>query len=260
MATLKTLTLPAGLEVTEIGLQVTDVSKLNFRNITTAWEEINHWRNGLRWACGDLLCLAEDRYGEAMAQLVDDTKYSVETLRHLARVSRCVPYSIRRPGLSFSHHEAVASLRGQTELQETLLDEAEQRQYGRDAFREIVKQFMPTEKLEQESAKSIAQEIREQLGLDEPGEADHESGGPIMDYLQQMENNPAKLEVTRVRLDYSRLLELAQDELIDFTAGNNVIELTSNGKSAMVIISSSLFERLLRVDEPVEVFEGVIEE
>lgn len=65
-----------------------------------------------RFALADALAHSERRWGEAKySQLAAVTGRSEGSLMTMAWIARCVPREIRRPELTFSHHEAVAGLK-----------------------------------------------------------------------------------------------------------------------------------------------------
>jgi hypothetical protein len=63
-----------------------------------------------KWALADLINKGEHRWGHKYAQLIVATGRSYDGLRAIARLGRQIPVDVRRIGLNFSHHEAVARL------------------------------------------------------------------------------------------------------------------------------------------------------
>ena len=57
---------------------------------------------------GDWLLYGESAFGEEMAQAATETGYSEESLRGMLWVASRIPPSVRRPTLSWSHHQVVA--------------------------------------------------------------------------------------------------------------------------------------------------------
>lgn len=93
-----------------------------------AWENIG---KGLRafeknrlWYWGDWLNYGEEHYGERYAQAVEASDYTVGVLYNTTYVAKAFPISRRRE-ISWSHHQAVASL--SVEEQDRWLDETEAR-------------------------------------------------------------------------------------------------------------------------------------
>jgi len=62
----------------------------------------------ISWLAGDWLLWGEDMYPDTYTQMLD--KWSESTLTRWAWVCKKVPPHIRREELSFTHHQAVASL------------------------------------------------------------------------------------------------------------------------------------------------------
>jgi hypothetical protein len=67
-------------------------------------------RDMTSWALGDAIRFGEAVYGERYAQAIEATGRAKSTLMNYVSVARRVPPSRRRARLSWSHHEAVASL------------------------------------------------------------------------------------------------------------------------------------------------------
>jgi len=65
---------------------------------------------------GDLLNYGEAAYGEKYSQAIDATGLSYSTLANVASVAKRVPISRRREDLTFGHHEAVAKLEPQQQV------------------------------------------------------------------------------------------------------------------------------------------------
>ena len=65
---------------------------------------------GVMWWLGDWLNFGERKYGETYAQAAEITGYKVQTLKNAAWVASQYESSTRVDDLSFSHHQAVASL------------------------------------------------------------------------------------------------------------------------------------------------------
>ena len=70
---------------------------------------------------GDALKHGEQHFGEKFAQAATETGYSEESLRGMLWVSSRIPPSVRRPTLSWSHHQVAAG----SEDPKTWLDTAE---------------------------------------------------------------------------------------------------------------------------------------
>lgn len=68
---------------------------------------------------GDWLNYGSHRYGEKYTQAIEETPFSEGTLRNICWVAGRVPTEVRRPELSFRHHQVVAPL--EPEQQKRLL-------------------------------------------------------------------------------------------------------------------------------------------
>lgn len=64
----------------------------------------------IQWWLGDMLNIAERRYGETYAQAVDEHDYTKGYLANMKYVAGKIETSRRRENLSFSHHQVVAAL------------------------------------------------------------------------------------------------------------------------------------------------------
>ena len=89
----------------------------------------------VQWWLGDWLLYGESAFGEEMAQAATETGYSEESLRGMLWVASRIPPSVRRPTLSWSHHQVAAG----TECPEEHLRVAEQMGWNVKAMRENVR-------------------------------------------------------------------------------------------------------------------------
>jgi len=64
----------------------------------------------VRFAIGDAIVMGPELFGESAYQAMEKLQLSEDGMQEYARVSRKIPPSIRRKGLSWSHHRAVAAL------------------------------------------------------------------------------------------------------------------------------------------------------
>jgi N6-adenosine-specific RNA methylase IME4 len=88
-------------------------------------------------ALGDWLNYGEGLLGERYAQAAPATGYHPEFLRKVKWVAARVPYSERKPGLSFGHYRAVASIKDDRARQALLYFAGEQN-VGRNDFERLV--------------------------------------------------------------------------------------------------------------------------
>lgn len=116
----------------------------------------------LRFAIGDWVLFGEQHYGEAHAQAIRVTALSYESINAARWVASRIPEIRRRTNLSWSHHEAVASL--DPTLQDELLDRAEREGLDRNQVRELtreVKGLPPIEEMVYVPAEKVRQIERE---------------------------------------------------------------------------------------------------
>ncbi len=119
------------------------------------------------FAIGDLLVYGERRWGETYAQVSAVTTLAPEYLYNVKYVCEKVPFSRRNENLSFSHHQAVASIKEQG-VQSAWLTIAETYDMTRDELREtIATGKSPTGYMS--SLRSGLQEVPEQVVIDPPG-------------------------------------------------------------------------------------------
>lgn len=69
--------------------------------------QVNH---ASRWWIADLHEYVDLRHGEYVAQVMEATKLSPQTVENIISIGRRVPPSRRRDGVSFSNHAEVAAL------------------------------------------------------------------------------------------------------------------------------------------------------
>jgi hypothetical protein len=91
-----------------------------------------------QWWIGDALLHGENRFGEQFAQAASETGYSEESLRGFLWVASRIPPSVRRPTLSWSHHQVVAGC-GDTEEAKDWLEIAERSTMSVRELREAIR-------------------------------------------------------------------------------------------------------------------------
>lgn len=92
----------------------------------------------IEFALADAINFGRDAYGDLYAQWVQETGLNKRTLQNYARIGLLVEPARRRATMSFSHHEAVASL--PPAEQESLLDAAEGAGMTRYELRDAVRE------------------------------------------------------------------------------------------------------------------------
>ena len=98
-----------------VDVQVTETAwvpqgDMPFEQWVSAGHELQRLFRSIQWLVGDWLLYGEGHYSGRYDQAIDVTGLDVTTLMNVTRVSRCIPPPRRRAQLSWSHHEAVASL------------------------------------------------------------------------------------------------------------------------------------------------------
>lgn len=123
-------------EMTRMGLVV------NGRPRLEDWIEFGdmlyEFRSAYQWTVGDWINYGEDRndWAERYEQAITRYDFDYGYLRNMASVARKFPVTRRVTGLSWSHHQAVASLLPEQRV--LVLGEAAKRKLPRDEVRELV--------------------------------------------------------------------------------------------------------------------------
>src|SRR5262245_56588916 len=76
----------------------------------TAWEFVRRCEGSIMWWIGDLLNVAESRWGETYTRAMEESGYALQTLKNAKSVASNVLSEVRNPELSFAHHMQVAPL------------------------------------------------------------------------------------------------------------------------------------------------------
>ena len=93
--------------------------------------------NDLPWKLGSWLEYGENQYGQECYQFLPSAAHSLESLRNHVWVLRSVPKHVRRPELSWSHHQVVAKF--DTGLQSVWLQRCAEAEWAVKEFRNEVK-------------------------------------------------------------------------------------------------------------------------
>lgn len=115
------------------------VGEPSFKQWEKVGEFIRRSEESVHFWIGDWLLFGEKKYGETFSQAMDATKYNYQTLATDKWVSSRVPLSCRHENLSWDHHRAVAAL--EPEVQKEFLDQAEEKEMGREQLRQAVRQY-----------------------------------------------------------------------------------------------------------------------
>jgi N6-adenosine-specific RNA methylase IME4 len=112
---------------------------MSFSECGAELRAIRQWHHGVLFAIGDLLNYAELKWGETYAQLASDSGYNPQFLMNCKWVAAKFPVHERVPGLSFSHHQVVASL--PTAQARALLAIAGAEEWSKDDLRQTVREL-----------------------------------------------------------------------------------------------------------------------
>ena len=80
----------------------------------------------VRFAIGDAILMGPELFGDEAYQAMENLQLSEAGRQEYARVSSKIPPSLRRKNLSWSHHRAVASIKGYDRRKEILKHAADQ--------------------------------------------------------------------------------------------------------------------------------------
>jgi hypothetical protein len=111
-----------GVELVPSGLRFTP--GLEFDDWTVIGGQLRHHGEWSTFACGDWLNHGDEFFPEKFAQGAEALGRAPDTLMEWMRVARRFPHERRRPGLTWSHHHYLASVRDDAE-QNRWLDIAE---------------------------------------------------------------------------------------------------------------------------------------
>jgi hypothetical protein len=193
---------PEWCKVTGVGLSI--VGKPTFDDVQFEFVKWALVHRVSAFALGDLLVYSERRWGETYAQLSAITTLSPEYLYNVKYVCEKVPFSRRNENLSFSHHQAVASIKDQG-VQSAWLLVAETYDMTRDELRQtIATGESPTDYMS--SLRSSSQEVPKQMVFDPP-ELD------LYEVVTEYIRSRVDLDVVRER-EYYRKMEALVEHLL----------------------------------------------
>lgn len=100
-------------------------------------------REQINFVMGDLAIAAEAEYGHEGYQALEELAVSPDALQQYARVAERIPRTRRVPGLSWSHHRAVASL--EPAVADAYLAEARSRGWAKWQLEEAIRSDRPAD-------------------------------------------------------------------------------------------------------------------
>ncbi len=127
---------PQGVRLTATGLTITDPN-MPFEQAESIGYVLGDMHKSIQFAMGDWLIYIEGMYPERWSQMAEALGVSEEKKREYRRVAASVPRSIRRKGVDWSHHRAVAPLEPTAQRQWLKKVETERMSHAalRDALR-----------------------------------------------------------------------------------------------------------------------------
>lgn len=100
---------PPEWNLTSIGLQLNDPD-LPYTRFTDLCFTLGRLHEAVRFAIGDAILLGEELYGEKAYQAIEEMNLTEDQRQEYVRVAKRVPRSVRREGVTWSNHRAVAAL------------------------------------------------------------------------------------------------------------------------------------------------------
>ena len=135
-----------GWDFSAIGLKLRDPD-LPFEDFEQLCWMLGRFHEAVRFAIGDALNVGPELYGDECYQAFEVMNLSEDARMEYGRVARQVPYSVRRKGLSWSHHRAVASLKITTASGEVVPDRKAQKEWLKRAADENMSHHVLREEL-----------------------------------------------------------------------------------------------------------------
>ncbi len=127
---------PAGTDLVDVEMSETawtPLGDMSWDQWETAGVQLQRMGRAVNFWIGDWVRWGEAHYGDQYVQAIDLTGLDYQTVANVVSVSKRVSPERRRPGLSWSHHEVVASL--PPAEQDRWLEEAEVEGYTRNRLR-----------------------------------------------------------------------------------------------------------------------------
>ena len=151
--------------VTALKNRATDIElsgKWDRPKYATALAYLHGIYTGVQWLAGEIMEHWAVNDEEGYTQYIRDIGWSNTTINAYRNVVAKVPSEIRQPKLSFSHHEAVASI--SVPEQEHWLKAALENDWDRDRFREELREAGVVKKrLTTGSKKDRTEEVRKEM-------------------------------------------------------------------------------------------------
>lgn len=110
------------IAITPTGAEFRRTGKIPLKVAEGFFTFVGEIHGALPWVLGDVLNHVEFQYGETYTQFMELTGYSYYSLAQYKRVGAAIPPKQRRPDVSWSAHQIVASVRDD-EKRATLLDQ-----------------------------------------------------------------------------------------------------------------------------------------
>lgn len=163
---------------------------ITFEDAERAMDVLIQLGNVARWGVIDLLVAAEEMWGEAFAQLLDETKISWGYYMNLRTLHARFPTPAHRKwDLSIGHYQTVVTGRLTDQQRQQLLDNAEKHKWNREQLRMAVANILKEK--EQESDRftgfKFANAVRIMVGRAEKMGMDREIIDEVLKYLEVYE-------------------------------------------------------------------------
>ncbi|MBA2742498.1 MAG: LmbU family transcriptional regulator [Actinobacteria bacterium] len=123
--------------IDDLGLDFEKLEGMSFDEWESLGRYLGQGNSAFRWSMGDWLLFGEGSYGERHSQAMDVTGLRFQTLKNYAWVAGAVKRSRRRDSVSWSHHEAIASLPPRE--QRRWLDKAEREEMTVETLRDSLR-------------------------------------------------------------------------------------------------------------------------
>jgi hypothetical protein len=185
------LVIPKGVELTPAGLSIT--GKLSYGEWADLAGKMQHIYRLIKWRLGDLFVWGQDTFGEEFSQAIEE--HSAESVRNAMWVSSRIEPVRRLTNLSWSHHQAVASL--EPKEQDRLLALTVEKELTVGELRKAVQDFKALLRPEKKSDWQEPADPPEII----PDDEEIETGEQIM---------PAVTQRSSLEFEFKHLLDLCR--------------------------------------------------